>query len=746
MAGVLLHFIVVLIYLSTAATADYVKAIQYETSSTCSGPVYSTLAKLGDLGVADGCEAIGAGVYSKYFCNNSSSLVSNKYYSPSCSGSPFESTPITSIAFGCSTASATSSVSFTCEYGTFSVSSFSFVRTTYASTIPCSGYSSVPPTSIIESPLDTCITYANNGLKYSYDSPSGNVLQTLFTTPGCDAGSGGNPTVSGSVGCVTSTSETTVTSCTAAVSPSPTPTPSSTPSPSISPSNLPVIKQTYEKKVSYYGSSTCSTPPYSSYVVTNFQSCLSSPSSGLSHLRICSNDGQRHVQYNFNNLDCSGQPISVLNSTYGCVSDIYGGSYLYSCLSGEFEPPSNSLVIKTFQKSQTCESTTRPVSTEVGNVVYTVYPVDTCLKTSSGSSLTSCSSSVATITQFNSNFECNGTPDVITTAPVGECNISSVNVADTFIALCPGLPSPSPITTVSPTPTPTLSRGASPSTTPSFFASPTPVNPSLSRYSLVTTCELVAYRFKKDVTEEDDCIIDAKYKPIMSILVYNPLNGLVTIKQRGLTKSNSVFDIALISGVNTRSSTATWVSLGNISCVTFDNPSGYCDISFRGSQNITVWTSYYKLTDTVSARNTNANGGTLGGGIVGGLILVLLILAVLHSLRVINVPCFNSCCDNRSRGKNLTMTPEVVTMNNFANVVPVIQPQPLPLQPQPPPLQPQPQRVQAVAMMQPKAVHFSQTTISHPQSYPTAPQQPVQPYGNYPSIPSPQRVGNASRV
>jgi hypothetical protein len=55
--------------------------------------------------------------------------------------------------------------------------------------------------------------------------------------------------------------------------------------------------------------------------------------------------------------------------------------------------------------------------------------------------------------------------------------------------------------------------------------------------------------------------------------------------------------------------------------------------------------------------------------------------------------------------------------------------------------------VQAVALMQPKAVHFSQTTISHhPQSYPMAPQQPVQPYGNYPSIPSPQRVGNASRV
>jgi len=240
---------------------------------------------------------------------------------------------------------------------------------------------------------------------------------------------------------------------------------------------------------------------------------------------------------------------------------------------------------------------------------------------------------------------------------------------------------------------------------------------------------MVAYRVKENVDDEDECIIDAKYSPIMSILVFNPLNGLVTINQKGLTKGYKVFDISLTTGVNAIQSTSTWVSLGNISCVSSENPTGYCFLFFKGTQNLTVWTSYYKLSsDVVSASNAQGNGGTLGGGIFGGFILLLLILAVLHSLRVINVPCFNSCCDNRFRKRNLTMTPEVVNKNNYPIAVPVSPP--CPQQP----------RAQVGAMMQPPV----NTYPMHQQSI--MPQQ-QQMYPVYPSAPSPQRgTGSPSRA
>ena len=706
------------------ASADYVKVLQYETSSTCDGPVYSSLAKLGDLGVADGCLSVGPSVYSKYFCNNSSSLISNKYFSPTCSGTPFESTSVMNISFGCSILSASSSINYSCEKGTFSVSSFSFVKRTYASAIPCIAVESAPPLSIIEAPLDTCISYASNGLKYSFDVGSGNIFQTLFSTPGCVIGSSGSPSVIGSAGCQTTSSETLVTLCTSAVSPSSTPTPSTTPSPSATPSALPLIQQTFQKQISYYGDTTCSSTPYPSYVITNYQTCLSSISAGKSFLRVCSSDGKSEVQYTYANLECSGQPVSSINHSLGCVATSTGGSYQFTCQTGDFVPPSNSLVIQSFTNSRSCSSNLRRVFTQMGNVEYTVYPVDTCLTTTSGSSLTSCSSTAASISQFNTNNACNGSPDVVTTAPVGVCNISAVNVADSFIALCPGLPSPSPFTTASPTPSPSLSIGASPSSTSTFKASPTPVNPRLSRYTLATNGGMVAYRARENVDDEDECIIDAKYAPIMSILIFNPLNGLVTIKQKGMTKGYNVFDISLTTGVNAIQSTSTWVSLGNISCVSSENPTGYCFLYFKGTQNLTVWTSYYKLSsEVVSASNAQGNGATLGGGIFGGFILLLLILAVLHTLRVINVPCFNSCCDNRFRKRNLTMTPEVVNKNNYPIAVPVS----LPQQP----------RAQVVAMMQP------------PNAYPMTQQgmpQQQQLYPVFPSTPSPQRATGASRV
>jgi hypothetical protein len=704
-----MFLLLIIIEFVSITNADYVKVVQYETSSTCSGSIYSTQAKLGDLGFSDGCVAFSAGIYQKYICANSTSILSNKYYSSTCSGNPFESQAVTSVQFGCETVSASSSYNTMCISGTFSMSSFSYVQTSYSSSIPCSAVSFATPTSIIEAPLDTCIPYSSNGLKYTFDSGSGNISQFLFSTPDCSI-SNGNPTIISTVGCVSTLSDTLVTLSTGAISPSPTPTSSASPSPSISPSALPTIQQTYLRLLSYYGDTTCSTSPNPSYTIDNIQSCLSSPSSGKSFLRICSSDGRTFIQYTFPNLICSGQPISSMNSTLGCVATTGSGSYQYTCFTGDYNPPSNALVIKSFKNTQTCaESGVLKIFTSVANIYYTIYPIDMCLTTNTGSSFVTCSSSLASIRQFDTNSLCDGTPDVVTTAPIGSCNLSSVNVANSFIAECPGLASPSPISTVTPTPSPSLSRGASPSTTPSFKATSTPLNPTLSKYVLATNGGLTASRVKRSTTTEDDCIIDAKFEPIMSILVYNPLNGIVNIKQKGMKRDFTTYDVNLTINVNTISSTALWIRLGNISCISNDNPTGYCVLSYRGTQNITVWTSYYKLSTEISARNASGGEGSLGGGIVGGLILVLLVLAVLHSLRIINIPCFNSCCDNRAKRKNLT---------SYPIAIPVIQ------QPQQQP------RAQVVAMMQPQIL---QSQGNYP-SYPIQPIQP-QPYPVYPPPP-----------
>lgn len=151
----------------------------------------------------------------------------------------------------------------------------------------------------------------------------------------------------------------------------------------------------------------------------------------------------------------------------------------------------------------------------------------------------------------------------------------------------------------------------------------------------------------------------------MSILVYNPLGGIVNIKQKGLPKSSTSisdsFDINTTIGLNSISSVDLWISLGNITCTTMDNPSGICSLLFDGSTDMTIWLSVYRFDEVSASNDAKANISVIGIAAGGGFLIILLLCGTLHSLRIIKVPCFNVCCDRRPMNqKAITAYPVVV--------------------------------------------------------------------------------------
>jgi len=151
-------FILNILVLPSVIIADYVLNTLY-TGSTCSGDVYYITASYGDLGVSDGCTAVGPNQYLKYFCLNSSYIMYAYFSTPTCTGSPIIPLRPLSLPFGCITGSGGSQAQLTsCEFGTFTPANNTMLQTSYSSTLPCSSISSgVPPSSIQQRPLDVCI-------------------------------------------------------------------------------------------------------------------------------------------------------------------------------------------------------------------------------------------------------------------------------------------------------------------------------------------------------------------------------------------------------------------------------------------------------------------------------------------------------------------------------------------------------------------------------------------------------------
>lgn len=346
---------------------------------------------------------------------------------------------------------------------------------------------------------------------------------------------------------------------------------------------------------------------------------------------------------------CSGQ-VNKSDSLYvpfGCSSS----GVLTTCVSGKYTPWTNSYQKREDTYTQNCTE----VSKESPDNIYE-HRLDVCHTYVSGTSYKiTYDSTTRNITKLSYSVKgCIGVPSSISLVGAIGCNDVDFlfPISYAVVSVAPSS-SPAPI-------------GATPSATPTFLPSSLPL-PSLSEYEEVRGCAYVAEPFSAIASFTTyACFIQTdtiKSKAMFSILVYNPLEGSVNVIQKGLLKKedtsstslSSAVDVTLTPNVNSVSSNDMWISLVNVSCAVNDNPSGHCVISFKGSEEYKLWITVY-----VSKKDSTSDGGSVIAGVVAGLsIVVIIVLVVLHTMKIISVPCFNCCCDNRAKNKkHLTMTPE----------------------------------------------------------------------------------------
>lgn len=331
--------------------------------------------------------------------------------------------------------------------------------------------------------------------------------------------------------------------------------------------------------------------------------------------------------------------------TFGCSSS----GTLTTCVKGKYYPWTNSYQKREDTHTLNCSE----VSLGSPDNIYE-HRLDRCLSYVSGTSYKiTYDSTSKNITKYSYSAKgCTGVPSPSLVGTIG-CNdidfLFPISYSVTYVA-----PSSSP-----------LPIGASPSSTPTFVPSSFPL-PSLNEFLEVSSCAIAQPISASDSFTNFACFIQTdskKSRAMFSVLIYNPLEGSIKVLQKGLLKKEDTSvtaltnaqDVALIQDVNYVSSNDVWISLVNVTCAAIDNPSGHCIIALKGSEDFKLWVSVY-----ISKEDTSSGSGSLIAGVAAGLIIVvIIILVVLHTMRIISVPCFNCCCDNRAKNKkHLTMTPE----------------------------------------------------------------------------------------
>jgi hypothetical protein len=344
---------------------------------------------------------------------------------------------------------------------------------------------------------------------------------------------------------------------------------------------------------------------------------------------------------------CSGtaintEPQSISPNVFGCSSS----GTLTTCVKGKYVPWTNTYQKKVNNRLFTCSDAELESPTSIYE-----HRLDRCRSFVSGTSNKITYDSVTqNITKLTYSVKsCVGTPTITFVGVLG-CNDTETIDPITFT-----------VSAVSPSPSP-VPVGASPSSTPTFVASPIPF-PS-SEYEEIPGCSYIA-----DVTGSDSftnyvCYMkedSKKSKAMYSILVYNKLEGNIIVTQKGLQNKDDTSQATLATAMdisasetNSIASNDIWVSLSKVPCANIENPSGHCILSFKGTENYKIWITMYSLKTTSSG-----NASLIGGVLAGICFVVLVVLIVLHTLRIVTIPCFNCCCDNRVKNKrHLTMTPE----------------------------------------------------------------------------------------
>jgi hypothetical protein len=665
-----IHVIIVLISLSEVFS-DFILEQNYQSSTDCTGQVFTTAASsklgAGDLGFG-GCKFYSSFVYAQEECISPTSYQLVFYTTATCeAGTQSTTTPqIIPVPFGCFSTGSTSSFRRSCGIGSFYPSSNAYTRFLYPKSINCFSIDSSKPTAIIENVLDTCLLNSTYGGYQTYrydDAVSINVNLTSHLSSDCSDEPVSSIIVD-SVGCITS-SQTIVTKITA-------PAPSVSPTASVSPSASPPLQLVSYLQTEIYNDIDCSGSPNSISISSIYQGCIMRNSfNSISILRVCSSDGTSYLEYSYLTKDCSGKPSSSSSRRFlpQCEqSEVDNTQYVRkSCRNGQYVAPANSFVTEKFQYSPVCN-----YNYDTDSVSFLIYLLNKCISLGETSVIYSCSSTDVITTLYDSP-DCSENPSYPSMQTLGTC-MPGTYYESSSILYCSGQTGPVPSTAPSSLPPPShtpsasLSKGSSPSTTPTFRATITPINSRLtSNYGLIgqaNNCGFTARSLEAGYYSLACFAVDAKSLPIMSILVYNPRQAVISIKQLGLapgvTTVDNAYDISLMSGLNSISSTSLWVRLGNISCTTSDNPSGICAIKFEGDKSFTFWLSIYRI-DEVIANDGLFTITVAVGGVIGGVFFLFLLLGTMHIFRIINVPCFSWRNANK---KKLTMTPESGTVKS----------------------------------------------------------------------------------
>jgi hypothetical protein len=628
----------------------YIQTYLYN-DATCTGTIFS--ARVSGIQTF---YASGSTSQLRVCSSDGKSQITYFYSTIDCSGQPISSSnftlPVCSVTGGSPQQYSTS----TCQIGQVVAPANSFLSESFSSSSSCAfnGGKDVSYTSYL---TDTCLIQGSQSIKITCSSTNAN--QSIYSSTDCS----GSPT--------TSTSP---------------PFGACLPGSSGSSSILSCSQQTFTQ-YDRYNDASCSGPKTTSYMTDFKQGCVVVGSN--SQRRECSSDGLSVKINSYAAIDCSGIPISNTIPLSTCNPVSGTGSQEYTsgrCRSGLFQAPANALIYESYSYSTTC-------AFNLGvNVSYNVYPLDSCLVQGAGSAKYTCTGSTSSYSSYTSQ-DCTGTPTTYSGPPLGVCTPGSPSGSSYAYCSSPSSPSPSvsPSPTPSPslspgasasiTPTPSLSTGASPSTTPSFRPSTTPINPRITnKYTLISGCGFVS---RQVVAASGSYVYacffsNAKLSPIMSILVYNSLGGIVGIEQKGFPKGSvsltDAFVINTTTGLNAVLSTDLWISLGNITCTTSDNPSGICALSFASTTDITIWLSVYRYDEVTASNDAKSNPAIIGIAAGGGFVFILLLCGALHALRILKIPCFNVCCDRRPvNQKSITSYPVTVAIGG-PNVVQPVQP------------------------------------------------------------------------
>lgn len=662
-----IHFVVLISLSFDAVFSDFVLEQSYESSTDCSGQLVTTAASsvlgAGDLGFGS-CKFYSSFVYAQEECVTPTSYQLVFYTTSTCeAGTQSTLSPQQiPISFGCFSTGTTSSLRRSCGIGSFYPSSNAYTRFLYPRSINCFYADSSKPTSIIENALDTCLFNSTLGgyQTYSYDDAvSIDVKLTSHVSPDC-SDEPFSTLIVDSVGCKT-ISQTIVTKITA-------PAPSVSPTASVSPSASPPLRLVSYLQTEVYNDIDCSGSPNSILIDGIYEGCIMSNSLN-SILRVCSSDGTSYLEYSYLTKDCSGKPYSSSSklSLPQCEQSKDDNTQFIrkSCQYGQYVAPANSFVTEKFQSSAVCNYN------KGLSVSFLVYLLNKCISLGETSVKYSCSSTDVITTLYDSP-DCSENPSYPSMHTLEKCMPGTYS--ESSILYCRGQTGPVPSTDPSSLPSPShtpsasLSKGSSPSTTPTFRATITPINTRItSNYGLIgqaNNCGFTARSLEAGSYSLACFAVDAKSLPIMSILVYNPRQAVISLKQLGLspgaTTVDEAFDISLMSGLNSISSSSLWVRLGNISCTTRDNPSGICVLKFESDKSFTIWLSIYRI-DEVVANDGFSSINVAIGGVIGGVFFLFLLLGTMHVLRIINVPCFRWWNANK---KKLTMTPESGTVDS----------------------------------------------------------------------------------